>query len=162
VAKYAKPYVDSSAWIAWARGEEREGVDRKAIISDIIRAAERGDFTIHISAFTMAEVHKVAGDGNEKLPAEDAERILEYLENDYITIIDVDRIVGESAHKLCVEHPTLKPADAIHLASALRGKCDVLLAWDRPLTKIERSDIRIEEPQIVQGQMELENGNAVT
>ncbi len=155
MAKYARPYLDSSVWISWLKGDIRDGVDRKAIVSDILRAAERGDFKVYVSAFSLAEVHKVAGDRHEKLAPDEAADILGYFENDYVVIVDVDRNVGEKAHLLCAEHPTLKPADAIHLASALRAKCDTILAWDRPLTKIERGDIHIEEPQIVDGQVEM-------
>jgi predicted nucleic acid-binding protein len=47
------------------------------------------------------------------------------------------------------------PNDAVHLACALRGGCDVLLAWDDRFVKVQHPTLRIEEPRIL-GQHLLE------
>ncbi len=54
------------------------------------------------------------------------------------SLVEVDRNIGEAANKLCVRFSDnrLRPADAIHLASALRAGCDVLLTWDGPLAGV--------------------------
>ena len=39
--------------------------------------------------------------------------------------------------------------DAIVLACALQAKCDILLAWDEPLSVVKHESIRIEEPRMI-------------
>ena len=61
VEQYTNPYVDSSVFIGWIHEEVIDGVDRKRIADHIITRAENGDFLVHISALTLAEVHKKRG-----------------------------------------------------------------------------------------------------
>ena len=82
------------------------------------------------------------------------EKILAFFEHEFIELIDVDRAIGEEANRICRNHGLL-PADAIHLACALRARCEVLLAWDDRITKTVHPNIRLEEPQII-GQMVLD------
>jgi predicted nucleic acid-binding protein len=163
--QYKKPYLDSSVFIAWIKGEiieiqepQKKGkppvvkrIDRKGIVDHILTLAEKGEFKIYSSTLTLAEVHKKRN--HPQLAAEQDEKILAFFENDFIELVDVDRTIGEEANKLCREYGLL-PADAIHLACALRAGCEVLLAWDDRLTKVSHPNIRIEEPQII-GQMAL-------
>jgi predicted nucleic acid-binding protein len=150
---YQNPYLDSSVFIAWIKGEVANGVDRKDIADHILGLAEKGTFRINTSAFTLAEVHKKKGSGLPKLdPAED-EVILAFFEHDFFNIIDVTREIGEHANQLCRQYP-LSPPDAIHLSCALRAKCDVLLAWDDRLTAVNHPQIRTEPPQKI-GQLNL-------
>lgn len=74
--------------------------------------------------------------------------ILRFFEHDYIDVISVDRMIGEQAHVFCREH-ALSPADAIHLACAIRGRCDVLLSWDGGLNAVNHPAIRCEEPKSI-------------
>ena len=154
--QYKKPYLDSSVFIAWIKGEVEKGVKRKEIVEHILFLAEKGIYIVVTSALTLAEVHKRKG--ASKLAEKEDERILSYFEHEFIQIVDVDRETGEMANKLCREHASdkLMPNDAIHLASALRAKCDALLAWDEVLSKLKRSDIRCEEPIMIgQGKLDL-------
>lgn len=154
--RYKKPYFDSSVLISWLKGETIDGADRQRIVTDILTAAERGVFRVYTSTFTMAEVHKPRG--QEPLAAKSSDTILRFFEHDFITLIDVDRRAGERAHRLCQEHDIL-PGDAIHLACALKAGCDVLLTWDDRLIGLQREDIRVEEPRLVEGQMKLPNSD---
>lgn len=147
---YKKPYVDSSVFIAWVKAEVVGGADRGKIAQHILSAAERGDFSIYTSALTLAEVHKLRT--GRTLPNGDSDKIIEYLERSHVKLIDVDRRIGEEANRLCRTHG-IKPNDAIHLASALRAGCDVLLAWDKRFTAVQTEQIRLEEPMI--GQLTL-------
>ena len=94
--QYQNPYLDSSVFIAWIKGEVVNGVDRKDIADHILGLAEKGTFKINISALTLAEVHKKKG-SNQLEPAQD-EMILAYLEHDFFNIIDVTRDIGEHAN----------------------------------------------------------------
>jgi len=151
--QYQNPYLDSSVFIAWIKGEVVNGVDRKDIADHILGLAEKGYFKINISALTLAEVHKKKGAESPRLEPEEDEMILAYFEHDFFNIIDVTRDIGENANRLCREH-SLLPADAIHLACALRAKCDVLLAWDDRLTAVNHPLIRTETPRKI-GQLNL-------
>lgn len=146
--KYVKPYLDASVFIAWLRGEVIDTVDRARIVSHILGDAQNGKHLIVISALTFAEVHKVKGDGKPHLTVDEDKKILAYFEQDFFAIVEVDRLIGEVANSYCREF-NIKPNDAIHLACALRAKCDVLLAWDRPLLlRVTHPSIRVEEPQL--------------
>lgn len=128
--------------------------DRHPISSQILAQAERKVFPIVTAYLTMAEVFKKKGDGNQSLTDEQNGRILKYFENDWIEWVPVERLIGEDANALLVKYrkERLMPCDAIHLASAIRAKCDVLLAWDGPLQKIRDAGIRIEYPDMALAQ----------
>ena len=88
-----------------------------------------GHFRIITSYFTLAEVHKKRGHGVPALTDEQNGKILTYFENEFVTFVEVDRGIGEEANRLCQRYRDYKlsPPDAIHLASAIRANCDVLL-----------------------------------
>jgi predicted nucleic acid-binding protein len=149
--QYERPYLDSSVFLGWIKGEVVNGIDRGAIGAHILTMAGNGLYRIYTSAITLAEVHKLR---SGPVLAEDlGTRILAYFEHDFIEIVAVDRRIGEQAHRFCREFGLL-PNDAIHLASALSIPCDVLLAWDGRFAKANPAGIRIEEPQVI-GQQTL-------
>ena len=150
--QYRYPYLDSSVFIAWLKGELVNGVDRKEVADHILGSAKRGTFRICISALTLAEVHKKRG--HERLTDDEDTEILRFFEHDYIDVISVDRMIGEQAHLFCREF-TLSPADGIHLACALRGNCDILLSWDDALNAVSHPHIRCAEPRML-GQLNLD------
>ncbi|MFN8559017.1 MAG: type II toxin-antitoxin system VapC family toxin [Dehalococcoidia bacterium] len=152
VDQYRYPYLDSSAYIAWIKHEIVDSVDRHTIISHILRCAEDGEFRIGNSTLTIAEVHRLRG--ATPLNAAQDEAILAFFEHDYLDFVDVDRNIAEHANRLCREL-NVYPNDAIHIASAIRLGCDVLLAWDRRLTSVIHPGIRIEAPRILgQGRLQ--------
>lgn len=115
--------------------------------------AARREYLIYASTWSLAEVHKTRG-GVALLDDQD-EKILKFFESDFIRLVVVDRLVGEEANRLCRRYG-LKPADAVHLACALRAGCDVLLAWDDDLLKLIPPGIQIERPQML-GQRDFTN-----
>ena len=153
VETYRKPYFDSSVFIAWIKGEVIKGIERGVVAGSILTVAQHGDFQIYTSALTLAEVHKLRG--GERLPSNLGDRILAYFEHDFIRIVDVDRNIGEQAHKKCREHG-IYPNDAIHLVCAMKAGCEVLLAWDSRFNKVKEPTIRIEEPQMLPRQVRLD------
>jgi predicted nucleic acid-binding protein len=152
--QYKKPYLDSSVFIAWIKGEIIEGVDRKKIAEHILNQASRGEFQIYTSTLTLAEVHKPRH--GTRLADDQDERILAYFEHDFFRLVDVDRNIAEQANRLCREH-NIAPNDAIHVACALRAGCDVLLAWDDKLIKVKHPKLQLAEPQML-GQHEMDLG----
>jgi predicted nucleic acid-binding protein len=150
---YQKPYVESSVFIAFIKGEKlgKKGEhDCKKIFDSIIEAAKAGDFKIFTSALTIAEVFK-----NKKGPSlSDAENedLRPYFREEYIQLVEIDREVGERANELCRTHkpkpnfPALRPNDAIHIASAEKAGCEKILAYDPDFTRQEHDTILIGWP----------------
>ena len=144
---YRSPYWDSSVWIALVAGEVVGGVNRAEIAQHILEDAEQGKVTILTSAFTLAEVLKKKGRPVLAVAAE--ETIRSYFEHSFIRIVVLDRVIGELAASVARQH-NLSPPDAIHVASALTWKADVLHTWDDGLVKksgqIGNPPLRIEHP----------------
>jgi len=162
---YTRPYFDSDVFIGWIKNEKivTKGADGKPLLDPggipivtergkiaehLLTLAEQRVFPVVISALTIAEVHKHKG--KAKLEKDENQNVLDYFEHDFVSVVVVDRKIGEEANKLCRKYETdgLMPADAIHLACALRAGCDVLLSWDSTLNSIKGAGIRIENPKI--------------
>lgn len=151
--QYKKPYLESSVFIAWIKGEsipqtDAEGKEigrenRADIAKHILSLAEAGQFPVYTSSITIAEVHKR---NNGKPASEGDSNAIDFFRSGFFKIIDVDRTIAESAHRCCRSHK-LKPYDAVHLACALRAGCDVLLTWDSDLLDITHDGITISKPQ---------------
>ena len=116
-------YWDSSVIIAYIN-EERGRVDTcRAILDD----AEQGKIRIFTSALTITEVLKYKG---AKPIEKDKKEILRaFFQNDYITIIQLDRWIAFGAQELVWENG-IPPKDSLHVASALKAEVDVLETYD--------------------------------
>jgi predicted nucleic acid-binding protein len=152
---YKRPCFDSSVFIGALREEISNGIKRHAVFQFLWEQATQGKFTVYISAAALAEVHKKSKtltppvDQRSHRGPDNVDEFLPYANAAFVEVIDVDREVGMIAHELCQQHaPDLRPMDALHLACALRAKCDVLLVWDGPLSTIKHRDIRIEAPTV--------------
>ncbi len=121
---FSRPYLDSSVYIAAIKGEEGRADIAKRILND----ARSGALQIVGSTFVIAEVIRGRAESAPLTPAQ--ERVIdEYVFHDYITWVEIDVSLALDARRLARQHG-LKPPDAIHLASALRGDADQLLRWD--------------------------------
>ena len=147
--RYHKPCLDSSVFIGGLNGEIVNKIKRRVVLDYLWEKAQAGEFSaIYISAFAIAETYKKKG----QLKANDGvyDEFLEFINESFVRVIELDRETALQAHELCRQYAGkgLMPSDAVHLASALRAGCDVLWAWDGPLTAITHPDIQIEEPYI--------------
>lgn len=151
--QYKRPYLESSVFIAWIKGEsiaqtDAEGKEigrenRAEIAKHILSLAEAGQFHVYTSSITITEVHK----GNHGKPASGGDsNIIDFFRSGFFKIVDVDRTIAESAHRWC-RSLKLKPYDSVHLACALRAGCDVLLTWDSDLLHLAHDGITISKPQ---------------
>ena len=154
---YKKPYFDSDVFIGWIKNEvcSEIGPDGKEIIIKrgeialhLLTLAEHRVFPIVISALTFAEVHKLKK--QPKLTGDENQNVLDYFENDFVDVVNVDRALGEEANKLCRQYEAekLSPNDAIHMACAIKADCDILLSWDGVLNSINDPRIKIRRPEI--------------
>lgn len=118
-----KRYWDSCVFLAYLNKER----DRSQICQAILDAADAGKIQIFTSALTIAEVLKYKG--KKPIKKESRQMIIEFFQNDYIKIINVDRLVATEAQELVWEH-NIPPKDAIHVASAIRAKLPVIETYD--------------------------------
>jgi len=138
MTKSARLYWDACAWIAYIAQEtatplKRGGTENRfAMCENVLRGARDGKFEIVTSAFTLAEVCKspeVLSSPVDNLPA--------FFERSYILIVPVDLSIGRHAQTMQASGLiTLKPPDAIHLASALRAEVDQINTFDQQILSL--------------------------
>jgi len=130
-AKDSRVYWDSCVFIDRIEAINKDRIDTLRAMTE---AAEGGSLDIFASALVLAEVVKLSGLGLEN--AEKEQLILDFFENDYISVRNVDHRVSEIARRVVRDHK-LKPPDAIHVATALLSKVDVLQTYDEPLIALD-------------------------
>jgi predicted nucleic acid-binding protein len=99
----------------------------------LIEQAQRGEIELWTSAFTYAEVYKRHCSGAQAGIAPEGDKSFEdYIEQDFVQLVQVDSDVGRAARRLLRQYPTIgKPQDAIHVASALLMDIHELHTFDR-------------------------------
>lgn len=142
-----KPYLDSSVFIAWIKGEkvteDGKEVDRGDIASHILEDAQKGRYSVYCSTFVAAEVIK---DRNRpKLTDAELQTIDNYFQHEFIIWVDLDLSLALEARALARAH-SLKPPDAVHLASAIRADCDYLLRWDAKWAAGTYGGVEVRDP----------------
>jgi predicted nucleic acid-binding protein len=75
----------------------------------------------------IAEV--IRAKGQPALSLADEQLVDEYVMRPEMVWVELDVSLALEARRLARAH-NLKPADAVHLASAIRGGADVLFRWD--------------------------------
>lgn len=131
-----KPYLDSSVFLAHVKKEKTlcpDGRSRYEITQRIFGDARDGRFKIYTSAITLAEVRRLK---QTPAPLTEEERktvnelFREFMEHEWLYLIEVNREVAEKAQELGALH-NVYPMDAIHVASAIWWQCSPLLVWDK-------------------------------
>lgn len=121
-------YWDSDAFLGWLAEEEDKVEECRAVI----RAAEEGKTILITSALTLTEVLWMRR--RERIPAESAEKVQQFFQHEYIVVNDLDRRIAEDAQRL-VWHHSIKPKDAVHVATALDAKVARMETFDGDLIK---------------------------
>jgi predicted nucleic acid-binding protein len=101
--------------------------DRRDVLREYIDSAKRGEIKLVTSAFSIAEVVGLSTD--KPVSREDAQKIKDFFENPYIHIRGVDRATVEDAADIG-RTTKISPSDAVHVATAIRAKCRLLLTYD--------------------------------
>jgi predicted nucleic acid-binding protein len=110
-------YWDSCVFIDRIEAKNSDRIDTLRAMTD---AAERGELMIVTSALAMAEVVKLTA-LSEASDKEKENLIVEFFDNEYISVRNVTPAVSERARHIIRDH-NLKPPDAIHVATALLTK----------------------------------------
>lgn len=147
---------DSCAWIAHIQQERLFGSDGTTVLEDrgamcrpVLQAAEKGILEIAASAVCLAEVIC-------KNTSTDEQKVRSYFDNDYILLVNVDKLVADRARQLMLAgYPGLKPVDAIHMASAAVANADELhtfdarlLALDERIDRLDGIKLKVRKPVV--------------
>lgn len=122
-AGYRRPYLDTSVHVADIQNESGRKVS-----AQILRAAERGELTIVASTLVIAELVHASGRPALVTPEQD-EAIERRFLNGWTELVELDVNIAIRARRMARDHG-LKPADAVHIATALQADADVFLSWD--------------------------------
>ena len=112
----------------------KDGITENRFVKclEILDKANDNKIEIVTSAFTLAEVCKqpeVRESPLDNLPG--------FFEKSYIMIVPVDLAIGRRAQNMQASGlVNLRPADSIHLASAIRAKVSELHTFDQDILKI--------------------------
>lgn len=162
-----QPYLDSSVFVAHVKKELNvsRGTTRFDITTQILKGAEDGKYKIYTSFLSIAEVRRLK-EKTEQLTSEELPVINDlfrrFMEHEWIMPVEVNRTIAEKAQELGATYRwilpstpqpgrrrkkseeakpeiySLSPTDAIHVASAIITKCNVLMAWDKRLVSLFR------------------------
>lgn len=133
-------YWDSNCFLQWLKKEDEHEKCR-----GVIECAEKGELQIATSALTIAEVIYLKP--HEKIDREKSDEICRFFEQEYLIIINLDRIIAEMARNLLWNYQALRHEDAIHVASAVRARIPIFDTFDNYL--IKQSGIIGDPPLII-------------
>lgn len=128
VSSIRRVYWDSCAFLGLINSEAGKHADCRAVWSE----AERAETQIVTSFFTFAEVFKAKCEGKAK-PLDEAneDNVAAFLGSENILPVVVDRRTAELARRLMRRHDECrKPADAVHLATAILLNVDEMHTYD--------------------------------
>ncbi len=116
--------------------------------------AERGELRIATSVFAMCEVARIGG---VPLPEDQERLIVDFFDNPYIVLVQVDEFVARKTRELIRTYTGLSGRDGVHVASALLVGASVLHTYDdRHLTPLNGVEgLRISAPGPEDGQLLL-------
>lgn len=129
MAEKRKVYWDACIWFALIKQEP----GRFARCQHIVDLARKGEVEIWTSALTLAEVFRKQCGGTEAsgLPADKDKEFEDFLAQDFVIEVQLDRPIGVAARRLLRAHaPLRKPQDAVHLASAVWNDLDEFHTFD--------------------------------
>lgn len=130
-----KVYWDSCCWLAFINDEPGKAQRCRYVLKE----ARLGAYQILTSTLTLAEVFKVtaekeaikSGTARFPLPPNKDIEFEKYLLQEFLLMVQVDFDIGIDARRLLRAHqPLKKPADGIHLASALANNVAELHTFD--------------------------------
>ena len=117
-------YLDANVYLAWLRGEE----GRVDTARELLTAGQERRLTIVASTLVHAEVCGHGEVRSAKAVDVDA-KIRAFFDRGFLRWVEVDLPTARHARMLSREYG-LRGADAVHLASAIRGRAETFMTWD--------------------------------
>ncbi|MHB8450261.1 MAG: type II toxin-antitoxin system VapC family toxin [Mycobacteriales bacterium] len=127
---FARPYLDADAWIHALSGTETGN----EVIRPILTAVDAGTMNLVVSAMMPLELLGGTSNSRTKDAEEDA---LAALSRPNVIEVPVGRALVIEARKLRLQYG-LASMDAVHLASAVRGRADVYMTYDDKALKVSQ------------------------
>lgn len=132
MSKIAKVYFDANILIEVAKFRAKKHKPEREngvwFFLQMLKAAQRKELELYTSSLTIAECVHV-DTAYDKEVQEFYSGVL--LSGSMVTLVQSSVYVAEQARDLRWKHHLiLKPADSIHVASALDAKCAEFLSWD--------------------------------
>ena len=138
-------YWDTSVFLCFLSEEEEE---RRQICEDVLHAGKDGKVYIVTSMFTLVEVIRPKAIKHpHALTEEQVSKLRGMFSWPWLKKIQIHEQLALDASDLARDYQ-LKPADAIHAATAIAEKCDELQCWDRDFNKVA-SRISVTSPKYV-------------
>ncbi len=119
-------YWDSDAFLGWFQAEQGK-VD---LCQNTLEKAQNREILIITSTLTIAEVLWMKG--APRLSKDKAEIVRKFFRHSYIRLKNVTRSIAEDAQGLVWDN-SIKPKDAIHVATALAFEIPILETFDGDL-----------------------------
>lgn len=116
-------YFDSNTIVRFVENH----VASASVVEALLKEAKAGAFTVVVCANSLVEVTR---DRNRPVDPAKRAKILEFFENPYIFVRDVDQYLAESALELIYGYLWLRPMDAVHLAAAIDTNCEIFYTFD--------------------------------
>ncbi len=139
MSKPIRIYWDACTWIAFINKDDAvlqgDGTLENRFLGceSILNQAKQGKFEIIVSAFTLAEVCK-----SKDARTIDKKILTTLFDDPFIFILPVDKNIGLNAQILQTsEKITLKPADAVHIATAQYRNAEEFHTFDGGLLKLD-------------------------
>lgn len=139
MANVLRVYWDACAWIAYIAQEKSVDIgeshteNRYAMCAEVLRMAQNNKLEIVTSAFTLAEVCK-----SPEVKDDPLDNLAAFFERSYILIVPVDMAIGRRAQNMQTTGlVSLKPPDAVHLASAQRAAVTELHTFDSKILNLD-------------------------
>ncbi len=147
-------YFDACVFLAYVSGE----ADRAPTIELLFEKSEAGEIDIVTSTTSITEVTYVLGEQEAEKLDPDIESKLDNLFGDVKTVVlaEFSSLVARDARTLIRESlvlpvNTLKPMDAIHLATAQRLRVQEFLTYDKKVLRHNgRFSFPVKEPFVSQ------------
>lgn len=121
-------YWDSDAFLGWFQEE----AGKVELCEGTLERAKNGEIIIVTSALTLAEVLWMRN--NPPIVKDKADIVGRFFRRSYFRVRNVTRTIAESAQDLVWSH-SIKPKDAIHVATAIDANATVLETFDDLLIK---------------------------
>lgn len=136
-------YLDACIYLKWIKKEDGWPLALKLLL-----ASASGEITVVASTLLLAEV--CGYNGSVEDPKRQRSVADEYLEdNDRIEWVEVDRFVTRQAREFS-SHLRLRGADAVHLATAARSRCNYFMSHDHRYPYGRRiGPTMVSEPRVV-------------
>lgn len=142
MADLRRVYIDSCGFIDMVKVDVGKSIDldrQKDVwhLKKLLEAARDKHVEVYTSAFTLAECVHV-GDVDITDEVKQSFNSL-LLSGQYVKLVQISPFIGEDARSLRWKHSILlKPADAVHVATALERKCEEFLTTNGRLARLSQ------------------------